>query len=92
MSDKIEVIVGREYKERPVLDLMKVINRKVGENYPGYSLAWLLADVKEDVLKDEIEKIGVKDAKIVELDVNVLPFRHLGVLVPEGQGLLPALA
>ncbi len=90
MSDKIEVKVGREYLERPIMDIVEVIQTKIKEKYPGYNLAWLEASVPREVVEEEVKSIGAKNAKVIELDVNVLPFRHYGVLMPEGEPLLAA--
>ena len=87
MSDKIELNLGREYLERPIGDFMEILNSRIREKFPGYSLAWLEAAVPREVVEEEVEKIGAKEAKVVELDVNILPFKHFGVLVPEGQEL-----
>ena len=90
MSDKIEVKVGREYLEKPIMNIMEIIQTKIKEKYPGYNLAWLEASVPMDVVEEEVQSIGAKNAKVIELDVNVLPFRHYGVLMPEGEQLLSA--
>lgn len=87
MSDKIEVNVGREYLEKPVVDFFEELNRRVREKFPGYTLAWLEAHVSREVVEEEVEKIGAKEAKVVEFDVNILPYRHFGVILPEGQEL-----
>ena len=87
MSDKIELNLGREYLERPISDFMEVLNRRIREKFPGYSLAWLEASVPREVVEEEVEKIGAKEAKVIELEVNILPFRHIGVIMPEGQEL-----
>jgi|GEM_PF-4708003 len=88
MSDKIEIKIGKDYLERPVMDLVNLLEKKIKEKYPGYTLAWLEGNTEREVVEEELEKIGASDAKVVELDVNILPYRHLGVIIPEGQPLL----
>ncbi len=90
MSDKIEIRAGKEFLDKPINNFVELVNENVKKKYPGYKLAWLEGNVSREIIEDEIREIGAKNAKIVELEVDVLPFRHYGVLMPEGQELLTA--
>ena len=85
MSDKIEIRVGKEFLYQPFVDFIELVNESMKEKYPGYRLAWLEENVSKEIIEDEIKEIGAMNAKIVKLEVDVLPFIHYGVLMPDGQ-------
>ncbi len=87
MADKIEVYVGKEYGEKPAGELVSEIGKRIKEKYPGYRLAWITEYGREKTERD-LEMLGAQEAKVVELEINVLPFMHCGILVPENESLL----
>lgn len=88
MSDKIEIRAREKYLNGPINNFVELVNESVKKKYPGYQLAWLEGNVSKDVIEEEVKEIGANEAKVVELDVDILPFKHYGVILPEGQELL----
>ena len=80
MSDKIEIRV----EESGEIDIFEILKEKLRERYPGYTLSWIATDDERNVIEEEIGRIFPQESKVVDIEVNILPVSHIGVLVPEG--------
>ena len=87
MSDKIEVWLEKDYERKPLKYFLNALSDKIKERYPRYSIAHLLTNISISDLEEILKEKGVKNAKIVEIKVNLLSVTTIGVLVPEGQEL-----
>ena len=82
MSDKIVINACKEYLNKPLNEFVKLIEETVNKRYPDYKLGWITT-MSEDMIEEEIRETGIKNAKIIELDTDILSFRAYGVFLRE---------
>ena len=86
MSDKIVINASKQYLNKPINEFVKLIEETANKRYPDYKLGWI-TNMPESMIEEEIRETGIKNAKIIELDTDILSFRVYGVFLRKEEKL-----